>query len=41
MIEVEIKLPVEHTEAIIEKLAAMGFIRAGFVCEEDCYFDNG
>lgn len=41
MIEVEIKLPVEHTEEIIEKLAAVGFVRAGFVCEEDCYFDNG
>ena len=40
MIEVEIKLPIEDWESMITSLKKMGFVKGGFVREEDAYFDN-
>lgn len=40
MIEVEIKLPIDHKETVEMSLKKLGFIKSGLVCEEDSYFDN-
>lgn len=40
MIEVEIKLPVDHLDSLKEKLLIMGFKETGFSKEQDTYFDN-
>ena len=40
VIEVEIKLLIDHKEIVEENLVKMGFSKSGLACEEDIYFDN-